>query len=139
MRGTAKAQILGTVGRDPEIRQTNSGKKVCNMSLATNFRSPSGEETAWHRIVLFDKLAEVAEKYVRKGSQIFVEGRINYRKWTNQEGIEKESMEVVCFDLQLCGGKNSGSQASPGSEVNGNVNDKVKYTDTDDEDDDIPF
>ncbi len=97
-----KVILVGNLGRDPEIRAMQSGDKVCNLSLATSERwkdRNSGEmqeKTEWHRVVLFDqKLIEVAEKYLKKGSKVFVEGQLQTRKWTDQQGVEKYSTEVV--------------------------------------------
>lgn len=97
-----KVILVGNLGRDPEVRSMQSGDKVCNLSVATSERwkdRNSGEmqeKTEWHRVVIFDqKLAEVAEKYLRKGSKVFLEGQIQTRKWTDQSGVEKYTTEVV--------------------------------------------
>jgi len=97
-----KVILVGNLGRDPEIRSMNSSDRVCNLSLATseswNDKS-SGERqerTEWHRVVIFDqKLIEVCEKYVKKGSKLYIEGQLQTRKWTDQSGVEKYSTEVV--------------------------------------------
>lgn len=106
--------IVGTVGRDPEIRTTNSGDRIANLSVATSerWKDKSGDpqsRTEWHRIVIMnDRIADVAEKYVKKGSLIHIEGKLQTRKWTDQQGVEKYSTEVVVgrFDgsLTLLGG-----------------------------------
>jgi len=97
-----KVILVGNLGRDPEIRSTQDGTKVANLSLATSetWRDRSSgerrERTEWHRVVIFnDKLAEVAEKYLRKGSKIYVEGQLQTRKWTDKEGQDRYSTEVV--------------------------------------------
>ena len=97
-----KVILVGNLGRDPEIRSMNSGDRVCNLSLATSESwndKNSGERqerTEWHRVVIFDqKLIEVCEKYVKKGSKLFIEGQLQTRKWTDQQGVEKYSTEVV--------------------------------------------
>ncbi len=97
-----KVILIGNLGRDPEIRSMNSGDRVCNLSLATSESwndKNSGERqerTEWHRVVIFDqKLIEVCEKYVKKGSKLFIEGQLQTRKWTDQQGVEKYSTEVV--------------------------------------------
>jgi len=97
-----KVILVGNLGRDPEIRSMQSGDKVCNLSVATSERwkdRNSGEmqeKTEWHRVVIFDqKLAEVAEKYLRKGAKLFLEGQLQTRKWTDQSGVEKYTTEVV--------------------------------------------
>lgn len=97
-----KVILVGNLGRDPEIRAMQSGDKVCNLSVATSERwkdRNSGEmqeKTEWHRVVVFDqKLAEVAEKYLKKGAKVFLEGQLQTRKWTDQSGVEKYTTEVV--------------------------------------------
>ncbi len=97
-----KVILVGNLGRDPEIRSMNSGDRVCNLSLATSERwkdRNSGEQqerTEWHRVVIFDqKLVDVCEKYVKKGSKLFIEGQLQTRKWTDQQGVENYSTEVV--------------------------------------------
>ncbi|HMA14324.1 MAG TPA: single-stranded DNA-binding protein [Kiloniellaceae bacterium] len=97
-----KVILVGNLGRDPEIRSTQDGTKVANLSLATSetWRDRNSgerrERTEWHRVVIFnDKLAEVAEKYLRKGSKVYVEGQLQTRKWTDQQGVEKYTTEVV--------------------------------------------
>ena len=97
-----KVILVGNLGRDPEVRSMQSGDKVCNLSVATSERwkdRNSGEmqeKTEWHRVVVFDqKLAEVAEKYLKKGSKVFLEGQLQTRKWTDNSGVEKYTTEVV--------------------------------------------
>ena len=97
-----KAILIGNLGRDPEIRSTQDGTKIANFSVATseNWRDRSTgerrERTEWHRVVIFDeKLTEIAEKYLRKGSKVYVEGQIQTRKWQDQSGQEKYTTEVV--------------------------------------------
>ena len=97
-----KVILVGNLGRDPEIRAMQSGDKVCNLSVATSERwrdrntGDMNEKTEWHRVVIFDqKLIEVAEKYLNKGSKIFIEGQLQTRKWADQTGQEKYTTEVV--------------------------------------------
>ncbi|NNE82371.1 MAG: single-stranded DNA-binding protein [Alphaproteobacteria bacterium] len=97
-----KVILVGNLGRDPEIRSMNSGDRVCNLSLATSESwndKNSGERqerTEWHRVVIFDqRLIDVVEKYVKKGSKLYIEGQLQTRKWTDQQGVEKYSTEVV--------------------------------------------
>src|SRR5947207_8457774 len=97
-----KVILVGNLGRDPEIRSTNDGTRIANLNLATSesWRDRNSgerkERTEWHRVVIFnDKLVEIAEKYLRKGSKIYVEGALQTRKWTDQQGQEKYSTEVV--------------------------------------------
>ena len=109
MSSVNKVILIGNLGRDPEIRSLQSGNKVCNLSLATSERwrdKNSGEmlkKSEWHRIVIFDeKLCDVAEKYLHKGSKVYLEGALQTRKWKDQSGEDKYSTEVV---LQRFGGK----------------------------------
>ncbi len=97
-----KVILIGNVGRDPEIRSMNSGDKVCNFTLATSEKwkdKTSGEQkesTEWHRVVVWDqRLVDLCEKYVQKGSRLYLEGQLQTRKWTDQSGVEKYSTEVV--------------------------------------------
>ena len=97
-----KVTLVGNIGRDPEVRSFQNGSKVCNLSLATSERwkdketNEPKEKTEWHRIVIFnDKLVEIIEKYIHKGSKVYVEGQLETRKWTDSSGIEKYSTEVV--------------------------------------------
>jgi single-strand DNA-binding protein len=120
-----KVILVGNVGKDPEVRRMTSGDPVVTLSLATSERwrdKASGEQkekSEWHRIVIFNKnLAEVCEKYVKKGSKLYVEGQLQTRKWTDKDGAEKYSTEVVLQnfkgELTLLDSKKSGSE--PGSD-----------------------
>lgn len=103
-----KVILIGNLGRDPEIRTTQSGTKVANLNLATaeSWKDKSSgerkEKTEWHRVVIFGSLAEIAEKYLTKGSKVYVSGSLQTRKWTDQSGVEKYSTEIV---LQGFGGE----------------------------------
>ncbi len=97
-----KVILVGNLGRDPEVRTTQAGQKIVNMSVATSesWRDKSSgerrEKTEWHRVVIFDeKLAEIAEKYIHKGSKVYLEGSLQTRKWTGNDGVEKYTTEVV--------------------------------------------
>lgn len=123
-RGINKVIILGTLGQDPEVKYMPSGGAVCNISLATSEQwndkttGEKKEQTEWHRVVIFGKLAEVAGEYLRKGSQVYVEGKLRTRKWTDQSGYEKYTTEIVLQPMngvmQMIGGKSSdnGNQQS---------------------------
>lgn len=123
-RGINKVIILGTLGQDPEVKYMPSGGAVCNLSLATSEQwndkatGEKKEQTEWHRVVIFGKLAEVAGEYLRKGSQVYVEGKLRTRKWTDQSGAEKYTTEIVLQPMngvmQMIGGKSNdnGSQQS---------------------------
>ena len=113
-RGVNKVILVGNLGQDPEVRYLPSGGAVCSVTLATSesWRDKATgelkEQTEWHRVVLFGKLAEVAGEYLRKGSQVYIEGQLRTRKWTDQAGAEKYTTEVlvgVGGTLQMLGGK----------------------------------
>ncbi len=140
MASLNKVQLIGHVGRDPETRVFADGNPVTNISVATTDRykdKTSGElkeSTEWHRIAFFGKLAEIAGQYLKKGSQVYVEGKLRTRKWTDANGIEKYSTEVIAESMQMLGGKPSESGAS-GQPQNQGVNNGGLG----DMDDDIPF
>ncbi len=109
MAGVNKAIILGNLGRDPEMRSTQSGSQVANFSIATSrqYTDSSGqkqEETEWHRIVAFGRLAEICGQYLRKGKQVYIEGRIQTRSWEDKETGQKKFMtEIVAEQMQMLG------------------------------------
>lgn len=111
MASVNKVILVGNCGRDPEIRYLPSGQAVANVSVATSSRrkdKTSGEmieDTQWHRVTFFDRLAEIAGEYVKKGRPIYVEGRLTYRKYTDKDGVEKSTTDIVATELQLLGGR----------------------------------
>ena len=111
MSSYQKVILLGNVGRDPELKYGASGTAVCSISVATSRKwkdKTSGqqkEETEWHRVMAFDKLAEVLGEYVRKGSRLLVEGRLKYGKYTDKDGTEKNTCDIVATEMQLLGGR----------------------------------
>lgn len=112
-KGTVnKVTILGRLGQDPDVRATASGTQVVNLNVATNEFGPKDDSgmrqdvTEWHRCVLFGRTAEVAAQYLRKGSLVYLEGRLQTRKWQDQSGADRYSTEIVCFEMQLVGGRN---------------------------------
>ncbi|MCP4188675.1 MAG: single-stranded DNA-binding protein, partial [Gammaproteobacteria bacterium] len=117
-RGVNKAIIVGTLGQDPEVKYTASGSAVVNVSVATNESwkdKNTGEQverTEWHRIVMFNKLAEIAAQYLKKGSQAYFEGRIQTRKWQDQSGNDRYSTEIVANEMQMLGGRPQGAGSS---------------------------
>jgi single-strand DNA-binding protein len=114
MASVNKVILIGNLGRDPEVRYTPSGAAVCNVSVATtrNWKSKDGgerqEETEWHRVVFYDRLAEIAGEYLRKGRPVYVEGRLKTRKWQDKEGRDQYTTEIVADQMQLLGGRESG-------------------------------
>ena len=109
MASMAKIQIIGNVGRDPELRMTANGRPVCEFSVAVNRVSNSGgertEQTDWYRISCWGKQAEIAQQVVQKGQQIFVDGRFSPRTYTTKEGQERTSYDISCNDFQLLGSR----------------------------------
>ena len=120
-RGVNKVILLGNLGADPETRYTASGSAVTNIRLATtdSWRDrQSGEQqerTEWHRVVFFSRLAEIAAEYLRKGSQCYIEGRIQTRKWQGQDGQDRYTTEIVASDMQMLGSRGSGGGGTPPS------------------------
>lgn len=121
-RGVNKVILVGNLGQDPEVRYLPNGGAVANITLATSeswrdkATGEKKEQTEWHRVVLFGKLAEVAGEYLRKGSQVYIEGQLRTRKWTDQSGVEKYTTEVlvnVGGVMQMLGGKQGGNEQSP--------------------------
>lgn len=108
-KGINKVILIGNVGRDPEIRNTNSGSTVANLSLATSERwkdKQAGElqeRTEWHRLVAFGKVADIISAHVEKGAQLYIEGRLQTRKWEDADGNERWTTEVVVNDMQMLG------------------------------------
>ena len=128
MASVNKVILIGNLGRDPEVRYTPSGSAVCNVTLATtrNWKSKESgekvEETEWHRVVFYDRLAEIAGEYLKKGRSIYVEGRLKTRKWTDKDGAEKYTTEVIAQEMNMLGsreGMGGGAGGSGGDEEGG--------------------
>lgn len=122
-RGVNKCIILGNLGNDPEVKYTQSGSAIANLTVATSeswndkATGEKKEQTEWHRVVLFGKLTEVAGEYLRKGSQVYIEGQLRTRKWTDNAGVEKYTTEVVVGMngvMQMIGGKQEGKPQQSG-------------------------
>ncbi len=165
MASINKVILIGNLGRDPEVRYTPSGAAVCNVTVATsrNWKDKTSgekvEETEWHRVVFYDRLAEIAGEYLKKGRSVYVEGRLKTRKWTDKDGVEKYTTEVVADNMQMLGtregmggGDEGGSRSYGGGgdggersarpaqrPVAGNKPAQKSSTGFDDMDDDIPF
>ncbi|EEL0345195.1 single-stranded DNA-binding protein, partial [Salmonella enterica] len=119
-RGLNKVQLIGHLGQDPEVRYLPNGKAVANLSLATSDTwkdkqtGEPKERTEWHRVVLYEKLADVAGEYLRKGAQVYIEGELRTRKWTDQNGHERYTTEVVVSmqgTMQMLGSRGNGGNA----------------------------
>lgn len=114
-----KVFLIGNLGADPETRYTASGDAVCNIRLATteNWKDKSSGEkreiTEWHRVVFYRKLAEVAGQYLKKGSSVYVEGRIKTRKWQDKDGQDRYTTEIEATEMQMLGGKQAATTAAP--------------------------
>jgi len=138
MKGVNKAIIVGHLGSDPEVKYMPSGGAVCNFSVATSeqWKDKDGakqERTEWHRISAFGKLAEIMGEYLRKGSAVYIEGRIQTRKWQGKDGQDRYTTEIVAKEMQMLGGKSVGDK--PREEAPSGLPDSAR----DDFDDDIPF
>ena len=122
MASVNKVILLGNCGRDPEIRYLPSGQAIASLSIATSTRrkdkntGESVEDTQWHRVTFYDRLAEIVGEYVKKGTPLYVEGRLKYGKYTDQAGVEKYTTDIIVSELQLLGGREGrGEPPSEGS------------------------
>jgi single-strand DNA-binding protein len=114
MASINKVILIGNLGRDPEVRYTPNGAAVCNVSVATtrNWKDKNSgdkvEETEWHRVVFYDRLAEIAGEFLKKGRPVYVEGRLKTRKWADKDGKDNYTTEIVAEQMQLLGGREGG-------------------------------
>ena len=144
-RGVNKVILIGNLGKDPEMRYMESGGAIANLTLATSeqWKDKSGEKhekTEWHRVVFFGRLAEVVGEYLKKGSKIYVEGKIQTRKWQDNQGQDRYTTEVVGREMQMLDSRGSGGGG--GSYNQGRDHSEDANQDTqgeEDFDDDIPF
>ncbi|WP_319245006.1 single-stranded DNA-binding protein [uncultured Propionivibrio sp.] len=155
MASVNKVILVGNLGRDPESRYGADGSAIVNVSLATTdtWRDKSSgerkEATEWHRLVFFGKLAEIAGQYLKKGSQVYVEGRLRSRKWQDKDGQERQTTEIVVEEMKMLGGRQGmgepsssyggGEPAAPAPSYGGAKPVAAKKASFDDMDDDIPF
>lgn len=158
MASVNKVILLGNLGRDPEVRYAADGAAIANVSIATTSRykdKSSGdmkEDTEWHRVVFFGRLAEIANEYLKKGRPVYVEGRLRTRKWQDQSGQERYTTEIVADQMQLLGGRDGAPAGGPPDEAGGGAAPQAasagagggarspsKGGGFDDLDDDIPF
>ena len=153
MASVNRVTLVGNLGRDPESRTFPSGDQVCNVTIATTDRwkdKQSGEmkeATEWHRVTFNGRLAEIAAQYLRKGSQVYVEGSLRTRKWTDKDGVEKYSTDIRADSMQMLGSK-QGNTADEGGQISKMVSERQRQAPApaprassgfDDMDDDIPF
>jgi single-strand DNA-binding protein len=114
MASINKVILIGNLGRDPEVRYTPNGAAICNVTIATsrNWKDKNSgermEETEWHRVVFYDRLAEIAGEYLKKGRPVYVEGRLKTRKWQDKDGVEKYTTEIIADQMQMLGGRDGG-------------------------------
>src|SRR5215469_3829059 len=150
-RGVNKVILIGNLGADPETRAMPSGSTVANLRIATSESwrdKQTGEQqerTEWHRVALFGRLAEIASEYLRKGSQVYIEGSLRTRKWQDKQGNERYSTEIVGNELQMLGGRGGGAGAGAPPAEGGREKSELEPvaaaggTERDEFDDDIPF
>lgn len=143
--GVNKVILVGNLGNDPEVRFMTNGKAVANISIATSesWKDQQGqkqEKTEWHRLTMYDKLAEIIGEYVKKGDKIYIEGKLQTRKWQNKDGVDMYTTEVVCDQMQMLGGNGNPQpqQNKPAPQQNSNPAPQNKQVEPD-FDDDIPF
>ena len=123
-RGINKVILVGHLGNDPEVRHSGSGAAIANISLATSEAwkdkqtGEQNERTEWHRVVMFNRLGEIAGEYLRKGSLVYIEGKLQTRKWQDKDGQDRYSTEVVANEMQMLGGKGEGSQNNQAPQQN---------------------
>ena len=150
-RGINKAIIVGNLGRDPEVRYTANGNAIANITVATTESwkdKQSGErqeKTEWHRVVFFGRLAEIAGEYLKKGSQVYIEGRLQTRKWEDKSGQERYTTEIVASEMQMLGSRGGGGSEASDDDNSGETRSAVGSSGGStsggdpDLDDDIPF
>jgi single-strand DNA-binding protein len=121
-RGVNKVILIGNLGADPEVRYMPTGGAVANITIATSESwtdkntNERKEHTEWHRVVIYNRLAEVAGEYLRKGSKVYIEGKLRTRKWQDQQGVERYTTEVIAEELQMLDGAPAGQGAAPGGQ-----------------------
>lgn len=159
MASVNKVILVGNLGRDPEVRYMPSGDAMANLNIATTdtWKDKGGEKqekTEWHRVVMFGKQAEIAGEYLKKGSQVYIEGRLQTRKWTDKSNIERYTTEIVADRMQMLGSRSAGGGEFNSTDKDSDYNNSTSYADKpgsqsksktktgggfDDLEDDIPF
>lgn len=143
--GINKAIIIGRLGADPELRKTQTGISVCTLSLATSetwkdkTTGEPKERAEWHRVVLWNRLAEIAAQYLEKGARIYIEGPLRTRKWTDQNGVDRFTTEIHAQQMQMLDGKSAGSETAPSPQKTPVQQPPSFQQEPTDFDDDIPF
>ncbi|OYW89705.1 MAG: single-stranded DNA-binding protein [Alishewanella sp. 32-51-5] len=124
-RGINKVILIGNLGQDPEVRYMPQGGAVANLSIATSeswkdkATGEMKEQTEWHRVVIYQRLAEIAGEYLRKGSKVYIEGKLKTRKWQDQQGVERYTTEIVANELQMLDGRSEGQGGGMGGGMGG--------------------
>lgn len=147
MAGVNKVILLGNLGKDPEVRYLDGGTAVANFPIATSesYRDrQSGErktQTEWHNVVVWRGLAEIAEKYLKKGNQVYIEGKLRTRSWQDQTGNTRYTTEIVADNMMMVGGPRDGQPSSqaPASQGSAPASTKPSTPDVEEEEDDLPF
>tara|TARA_R110002073_G_scaffold94594_2_gene219922 strand:- start:276 stop:737 length:462 start_codon:yes stop_codon:yes gene_type:complete len=153
MASVNKVILIGNLGKDPETRYMSNGEAVTNITMATtdNWKDKNGEKqekTEWHRVTFYRKLAEIAGEYLKKGRPVYIEGRLETRKWTDKSGVERYTTEIIANDMKMLGSKSSsGSFETANNESGGSAPSQTAPDNApskpgsgfDDMDDDIPF
>jgi len=141
-RGINKVIIVGNLGADPDTRYMPSGGAVTNLSVATSEQwkdkqtGEPKERTEWHKVAMFGRLAEISAEYLRKGSQVYIEGKLRTRKWQDKDGNDRWTTEIIADEMQMLGGRGGGSAPM---QSNDNNSQQSAPSAADDFDDDIPF
>ena len=144
-RGINKVILVGNLGNDPETRYTQAGAAITNVSVATSETwkdkqtGQPQERTEWHRVVFFNRLAEIAGEYLRKGSQVYVEGSLRTNKWQDKSGNDRYTTEIVASEMQMLGGRPSGDSYAPAQAPAASRPEPAAALVEDSFDDDIPF
>ncbi len=131
MASVNKVILIGNLGKDPEVRYMPSGSAICNITVATtrNWKNKESgdkmEETEWHRVSFFDRQAEIAGEYLKKGSPVYIEGRLKTRKWTDKEGVERYTTEIISDVMQLLGSRQGMGGGSTGGDEEGGYSERA--------------
>lgn len=145
-RGINKVILIGNVGGDPEVRYMPSGGAVTTVSIATNEgwkdrqTGETQERTEWHRVVFFNRLAEIAGEYLRKGAKVYIEGSLRTRKWQDKSGVERFTTEIVANEMQMLDGRQGAGEHAPREQQPAHHNEAASHGSSEPQfDDDIPF
>ena len=144
-RGINKVILIGNLGRDPEVRYSPNGAAIANLSVATSESwkdkntGEQVEKTEWHRVVMFRRLAEIAGEYLKKGSKVYIEGKLQTRKWQGQDGQDRYTTEIVANEMQMLDSRGGGTASFDSGSSSSSGNQQPEPVPMGDFDDDIPF